>query len=144
VNDEQDRTQSAMESASQVGNVISKVGEIVIILNDKRVTLEEKMIRMYLHDVAVTGAMIAGSLHALTRGGAYPDKQDLTNLESVLLELIGSLDELLKMARYDLNFLEQYFEHGYYQKLRYELCFVERLQSIQAKLSERLATLQTG
>jgi hypothetical protein len=144
VNDQPDETQSAMERASQLAEVISKVGEAVLILNDKRVTLEEKMIRMHLHDIASAAATIVGSLHVLTRGGAYPDKQDLTNLESVSAEVIGSLDELLKMARYDLNFLEQYFEHGYYQKLRYEKCFVERLQLIQAKLSERLATVKTS
>jgi hypothetical protein len=129
-----------MIQATRLGEIISKVGEVVIVLSDKRVTLEEKMIRMYLHEVAAVAGRSASLLHLLTTSGAYPDKQFLTNLESVVVELITALDELLKMARYDPNVLEQYFEHDFYDKMRTEQLFIERLQDIETKLSAQLAT----
>jgi hypothetical protein len=129
-----------MRLANRLAEVVVRVGEAVSILSEKRETLEEKMIRMYLHETAAVAALNASLIHEITGGGAYPDKLILTNLETLVDEVIASLDQFLKMARYNLNYLEQYFEHGYCQKLRYESAFVERLQRIQTNLSDQLAT----
>ncbi|MBP9091797.1 hypothetical protein KBI23_12300 [bacterium] len=129
-----------------------KINEIISRMTEKRVTLEEKMIRTYFHQFAANLVSCAASIHQ-SLANAYGDgttrheqkTQAIVTLAGELLarsnaleELLGAseviVDDLLKILRYDLNFLEQYYEYGLYTKLTNECDFVvkskELLQSI--------------
>jgi hypothetical protein len=126
--------ESAMAEAGRLAQIMRLVADCVSTLADKRVTLEEKMLRAYLHNLAIIGAKCAARVHELTRDGAKSDLEIFSELSVVTEETIVALSELLKISRYDLNFLEQYFEHGFYNKLLNEYKFIERLESIESKL----------
>lgn len=132
---ETDSTQNGMTQANRLAEVISKVGDAVILLTDKRVTLEEKMIRRYLHELSVIAAESIRSIHQLTRDGATCESEILGELETITAQAHVLLDELLKVARYDLNFLEQYFEKEFYDNLINESRLIERFREIERKLS---------
>jgi hypothetical protein len=55
-------------------------------------------------------------------------------LEVQLADLEPIVDELLKVLRYDLNFLEQYYEYGLYTKLTNEQDFTQITDQLLAKL----------
>ena len=132
---EHNTVEKAMTQANQLAVIVAKVGETVILLSDKRVTLEEKMLRAYLHDVAVICADMLRRLHAFTRDGAKSESQIFDELHSLGAEITLQLDELLRIVRYDLNFLEQYFEHDFYGKLVHEHRFLERLKQVDQDLT---------
>lgn len=125
----------AMHAAKGLTNLSSTIVEIVLELATKRETLEEKMIKVYLHEMAVVSSHLVGVLHGLTRDGAKSESDVIAEIDQVAKEAQANVDELLKIIRYDLNFLEQYFEHDYYDKLVMEHKFVERLQRLQTSLA---------
>lgn len=132
---ETDSTQTSMTQAKRLAEVILKVSDTVILLTDKRVTLEEKMIRRYLHEVCTIAAECIRSIHQLTRDGATCADEILGELCAITEQTHGLLDELLKVAHYDLNFLEQYFEKEFYDNLISESRLIERFREIERKLS---------
>ena len=131
-----------MRQANRLAEVISKVGEAVILLSDKRVTLEEKMIRRYLHELSAIAAQAIRAIHLLTRDGASCEDEIFGGLDQITGQILDSLNELLKVAHYDLNFLEQYFEKQFYDNLINQSRFIERFREIERKLSERCVTTE--
>lgn len=114
---------------------LQKVSEILTELACKRVTLEEKMIRRHFHELSIVLGSVVQRLHSLARqGDEIADKCLLDELLALLADIEKQLDELLKIVHYNLNFLEQYFEHGFVEKLLNEYCFPQRLQAILDKL----------
>lgn len=100
----------------------------------KRTTLEEKMIRNSLHELGSTIGMSVTSHHrnylnedAKTQPISVEVLNDLDKLNE---EISAVLTEFLKMANYNPNFLEQYYEYDFAAKLLYEHKFNERLQDI--------------
>jgi hypothetical protein len=132
---ERNTVERAMALANQLALITAKVGETVILLCEKRVTLEEKMLRAYLHDVAVICADILRRVHAFTKDGAKSESEIFDELHTLSGEITLQLDELLRIVRYDLNFLEQYFEHDFYDKLVHEHRFIERLRQVDQNLT---------
>jgi GTPase Era involved in 16S rRNA processing len=124
----------AMTTANQLADIVLKIGEVTIVLAQKRVTLEEKMLRRYLHDLAKTSANTAAMLHQLTRDGAKGNSESFSEIAQITSETHAAIEELLKIVRYNLNFLEQYFEHDFYARLINEFKFEERLLNASAKL----------
>jgi len=145
-----------------------KIDEVVGRLSEKRVTLEEKMIRSYFHMVGANLLELAALYNralaaATTPKGENPQististdgytkgpltgaqsghigfkstittdqiKDTCENFDQLLLRLEATVDELLKVLRYDLNFVEQYFEFNYYGKLTNEETFLEDSQGL--------------
>ncbi|MBZ0186013.1 MAG: hypothetical protein K8F91_07125 [Candidatus Obscuribacterales bacterium] len=114
------------------------VDQTLACLLEKRVTLEEKMIRRYLVRLAIKLSNLILELHAEL---ADPDcdietrhLRDLRQAAAKTQEVIG---ELLKMIAYNWNFLEQYFEHEFYAKLINEHKLEEELTRKGAFLSDR-------
>lgn len=132
---ETDSLQSSMTQAKRLAEVILKVSDVVFLLADKRVTLEEKMIRRYLHEVCSIAAACIRSIHQLTRDGATCTDEILGELSAITGQTHALLDELLKVAHYDLNFLEQYFEKQFYDNLINESKLIEGFREIERKLS---------
>ncbi|MBS2007875.1 MAG: hypothetical protein JST01_12595 [Cyanobacteria bacterium SZAS TMP-1] len=138
-----------------------KINEVVGRLSEKRVTLEEKMIRSYFHQVGGNMMELAGFFHRAlasattpkgnttdgyaqapltgAQGGQVGFKCTLTtdqiraqseDFDQLLSSLESTIEELLKVLRYDLNFVEQYFEFNYYNKLTNEETFLADSQRL--------------
>lgn len=111
--------------AEDLNKIIGMVDDITDALSSKRVTLEEKMIVNYLKDLSTKSL---SCLELLGKNGSESHLDEvLANLQELVFEIKASLTEFLKIINYNLNFLEQYFEHEYYEGLVYESKFCERM-----------------
>ncbi|MBP7862199.1 hypothetical protein KA183_10980 [bacterium] len=110
------------------------IAQIASILANKRTTLEERMIRNSLHQIGSTIAMSVTSFHrnwledpSLKAISKSASVEVLNSLKQISQEIDSVLSEFLKMANYNSNFLEQYYEFDFNAKLMYEHKFNERL-----------------
>lgn len=107
-----------VEVLLKCGIVIKKISEALSILIDKRVTLEEKMIKSYFLKLASAQGHISEQLlTVLAQNEPAIKKETLTELVRIADEVNDRLEKFLKAARYDLNYLEQYFEHQFASEL---------------------------
>ncbi|MCW5822494.1 MAG: hypothetical protein KIT34_06800 [Cyanobacteria bacterium TGS_CYA1] len=123
------------ECLSSLSNNLFVIAQIAGKLASKRTTLEERMIRNTLHQLGSTIGMSVTSFHqnwlddpglkAVLISGSVENLNALLQLSN---EINKVLQEFLKMANYNLNFLEQYYEYDFNAKLLYEYRFNERLQ----------------
>lgn len=143
-----------------------KIHEVVERFSEKRVTLEEKMIRSYFHEMAAVLFIINATVHRqmsqiYTRVGNQNQRKEPADLpqgaartketEESLNELAAALEELrglqekisvqladlLKVLAYNLNFMEQYFEYGFYTRINNDDNCLEALKLLEKKLAER-------
>jgi hypothetical protein len=135
VQEETERLDNALRQANQLAEIITKAGTAIVLLADKRVTLEEKMIRSYLHNLSIESARLIATIHTFTKDGAKGESQIIDDISASASQIHAVLDQLLKVVRYNLNYLEQYFEHEFYIKLEQEHRFIERLSELEQKLS---------
>lgn len=100
-------------------------------LSEKRVTLEEKMIRMHLHQLSSLMGHVTQKAHEMlpSQYDSLPAKT-VDGLNQLTLEIENVVADLNKIIRYNLNFLEQYYEYDYYSRLQNEHMFVSRMQNI--------------
>ena len=117
-----------------------ELNELVVEINkrlsEKRATLEEKMIRTELHGIAAACLEIAQHAHLRLRSANATDSlPSLDELNLLVREIRQQLQELLKIIKYDLNFLEQYFEYNFNAKLQNRHHFSERLEAIAEDLN---------
>lgn len=118
--------------AEDLNKIIRMVDQITEALSSKRVTLEEKMIVNYLKDLSTKSL---SCLELLDKNGSESHLDEvLANLQGLVFEIKASLTEFLKIINYNLNFLEQYFEHEYYEGLVYENKFCERMDDVRQLL----------
>ena len=138
--EEEARMKGILEVLDKNLRLALKIDEVVGRLGEKRVTLEEKMIRSYFHQVGANllelSAWLNRALAAATTPLGEPAvasdpaaagdgckaakllstaeiQAESMALDQLLDRLEPSIDELLKVLRYDLNFVEQYFEFNY-------------------------------
>ncbi|MBK9144787.1 MAG: hypothetical protein IPM23_20020 [Candidatus Melainabacteria bacterium] len=136
-----DAPQAVLETVKSLSAAADLIDETILSLLEKRATLEEKMIRRYLLRLAVRICTVRQSLYgklADPNQNLSPERtgeplNELTGLASEVNEVIGSL---LKMIRYDWNFLEQYFEHEFYGRLINEHRLEERLAKAEQNLNQ--------
>jgi len=153
--DEEERIKAILSVLDHNCNVVVKINEVVSRLTEKRVTLEEKMIRVYFHKLAANLVSCAALFHH-GLAEAYEDvsarhaekSQAIVEHATVLLmhadaleELLAAselvIEDLLKILRYDLNFLEQYYEYGFYTKLTNDRNFVEQSGKLLADMATK-------
>lgn len=150
--DEEERIKTIITCLDHCFALGIKINEVISRLTEKRVTLEEKMIRTYFHRVAANLAEISGCVHGILaaaygdEGSRLEEKTRLvvekagsilpltTELSDKLVELEKVVDDLLKVLRYDLNFLEQYYEYGLYTRLTNEQDFRQMTEELLVKL----------
>lgn len=124
-----------------VVNAQSQINIALRGLSEKRVTLEEKLIRAHLHQLSAQSARVTQEAHQLLTSHYDALSQNtLDELIALTAEVKNVVADLIKIIRYNLNFLEQYFEYDYYSRLQNEHKFVERMQ----KIVEQLQTIQTN
>ena len=183
--DEEERLKRILAMLEKSHKLSIAIDEVVGRLSEKRVTLEEKMIRSYFHQVAANMLEVSACVHralaktslpglnadsnerstagsaagsaASTAGGAKPESsgetganrpgatastagivEHLSEVESFLERLQTTVDELLKVLRYDLNFVEQYFEFNFYGRLTNEDGFVHESQRLLENLRRQI------
>ncbi len=156
--EEEERVKGILSVLDHCFSLATKINEIVSRMTEKRVTLEEKMIRTYFHQFAANLVSCAAAIHQ-SLANAYGDgttrheqktqaivalAAELLNLSNALEELLAAseviVDDLLKILRYDLNFLEQYYEYGLYTKLTNESDFVSQSQELLQRINQQAKT----
>lgn len=131
----QERTDSLLREMQSANEVLQMITETLFILNGKRETLEEKTIKRIFHELAKAICRHLVRLNEICLSRSFPPEVKLEAGAKLFQEIRLSVSELLKMARYDLNFLEQYFEYDYCARLHGECQFVERVEKLTADLS---------
>ena len=133
--DIQRQVDSILQLTQNVGESLNVAAEVLFILNGKRETLEEKMIKEILHKLCTALSQLLKTLHEFCLSDKLPHEKKIEEARALVEEIRLSVSELRKIARYDLNFLEQYFEYDYCAKLQNEHKFVERLEVVLGELS---------
>jgi len=116
----------------RAGEVVITISDTLLFLGGKRTTLEEKSIKAHYHRLAADYALLIGAAHKLLeRGGTVaPPAGSLERLKDVNDRAKSALEHFLKVATYDANFLEQYFEFDYNTRLSEEYRFAEEVKGI--------------
>src|SRR5262245_30014732 len=108
-----------VEMLLKCSTIIKKISDALGILIDKRDTLEEKMIRTYILKLASAQGHISEQLLvSLEAKEGRISQETITDLAALADRILTVLEDFLKAARYDLNYLEQYFEHGFVSQLQ--------------------------
>ena len=103
----------------QSSSIVKNISEALIILTEKLVTLEEKMIKTYLTKLAAAhGEIIENIFSNLDKVHKKASKTSLSELAELDDKLLASIEDFLKAARHDSNYLEQYFEYDFYRSLK--------------------------
>ncbi|MBX9690585.1 MAG: hypothetical protein K2X27_27970 [Candidatus Obscuribacterales bacterium] len=112
--------ESALKESRALSAIIASIDESILLLCQKRRTLEEKAIIAYFHSLAVSAANIISCLHKkLSNSNETLEEWTslLERLRTVNENIASCLEELLKILKYNFNFLEQYFEYDYLSRL---------------------------
>lgn len=134
-------TEKALSTSREASLLIALIDETLILLSQKRRTLEEKAIAGYFHRLSSRYALLISSLHEfLASGDSVPCSaaEVFSKLQEVNENVRLRVEELLKTVKYNLNFLEQYFEYDYCAKLLYEDNFLADLESFHCRLEESI------
>lgn len=128
---------SWLMEAKGLADAVGMMSEGIELLGEKRETLEEKMIKSYFHSLSIACCQCIEKVHAIMV--ASPERladESIGDLHALREELLAALGELLKIMRYNWNFLEQYFEFDFNAKLHHEFLFQERLEKVNARLDQ--------
>ena len=115
--------------------------EAILLLAQKRRTLEEKAIANHFHSLIEAYSRVIALLHMYMSSNSDLDERKLVTihkLQTVNEKVRNRVDELLKIIKYDLNFLEQYFEYEYCGRLLNEDTF---LRDVNEALTELESTV---
>ena len=120
-----------LEAITNLTGSINLISKTISHLNEKRVTLEEKMIIRYFHEMSEKLALILSLFHR----GEYQKElrvgdEILESINNLCLQNNPVVEELKKAIEYNWNYLEQYFEHGFYGRLVDEHKFLIKISSI--------------
>ncbi len=100
-------------------SIVKNISEALIMMAEKRTTLEEKMINAYLTELASAhGQIIEHIFSNLSKINKKVPKAILAELHELDDKLLASVEDFLRAARHDLNYLEQYFEYDFYRSLK--------------------------
>lgn len=108
----------ALRAAGALSECLTSLTSAVSKLAEKRATLEEKMIKRYFHNLACEIADASSIVHRIL--SEEKESWSAENHESAMqltTDILGRLQEFHKAIDYDWNYLEQYFEHGFYLEL---------------------------
>ncbi|HEY9732943.1 MAG TPA: hypothetical protein V6C89_13585 [Drouetiella sp.] len=129
-----------MPELNNLSKLQMEIGLALSALSEKRVTLEEKMIRMHLHQLSSLFARVTQEAHQMLASHYDANAEiALDELQSLSIEVQNVVADLLKIIRYNLNFLEQYYEYDYLSRLENDHKFVDRAQKIVEDLRTAVA-----
>lgn len=138
--------QSMLQSSLECARIVELIDEVLLLLSQKRRTLEEKAIAEYFHKVVLIQCQLIVVLH---KNPAEPktvlDEKSIAilgNLQIVNEKLRICIEDLLKITRYNLNHLEQYYEYDYCAKLISSPGYLEELDNALKDLDNTYAKAQ--
>ena len=115
----------------RAGEIVATIADSLLVLFGKRTTLEEKSIGVHYNRLAAEYGVVISSAHRIMAGGGtLPPEDELAHLTEVNIRVKETLEHFLKVATYDANFLEQYFEFDYNTRLTEEYRFDEEVKRI--------------
>lgn len=129
----------ALVVSRESAEIVALLDEALFALSQKRSTLEEKAISRYFHELVQLYGTIIALVHKRLVNGVLEDKAELVTLESlqnINTSVKDSVEDLLKIIRYNLNFLEQYYEYDYASKLTRDSGYISGLENIVTKLEK--------
>jgi len=132
--------QLALTESLSAASLVALTDESLLILNQKRRTLEEKAISKYFHRLSRANANIIAQLHSRIYEHDSIDEntvEQLHRLRTVNENVRSCVAELLKILKYDFNYLEQYYEYDYCARLLNNEEMVASLERIQAALEQK-------
>lgn len=118
-----------------IGEIIVDITACLAVLAAKRTTLEEKMIRQELHEVVASYGEMLATLHRRLSKGDQPEAADLERLRTLNFLVRWEVSRFLKALRYNLNYVEQYFEFDFCAHLREECRFAEEASALAAAIA---------
>ena len=129
-----------LRAASALSECLSSLTTAVTKLSEKRATLEEKMIKRHFHHMASEISTASSIIHGILSG----EKESWTSENhDQAMQLTGDLllrlQEFHKAIDYDWNYLEQYFEHGFYLELTESSHLLEKIEQFVAQLKLQLS-----
>jgi hypothetical protein len=125
---------SYLKSAQSLSVVIKKISKVQSVLLDKRTTVAEKAIQ---EELALCAELESFFLHSLSRAVKkkcfYISENNCLKLRQINIKLKKQLKAFIKAAKYNLNYLEQYFEHDFWLELTHNK-FAEQLSRIKEEI----------
>ena len=120
----------------RIAKLVDKTGESLQLLAGKRATLEEKSISRYLHELISEYGQIVERTHSrFVRDRVLPPESAVLALSELTPRVESAIDDLLRAGRYNLNYLEQYFEFDFNNKLIHEYRFLDEIRRISSLLA---------
>lgn len=114
----------------EAGLVINSLLKILSILTNKRITLAEKAIQAEFRACSKWERQLISVLLKCRRDQLYVfDQSDCKKLRQINIKLAQELKAFLKVANYDLNYTEQYYEHDFWLRISADK-FSSRLEGI--------------
>lgn len=126
--------QTLLQSSLDCSRIIEMIDEVLLLLSQKRTTLEEKTIAEYFHKLVRALCTVLSLLHGclLETGRGQPTvaPEHVQRLQIVNEKVRIRIEELLKIVNYNMNHLEQYFEYDYCAKLIEEPGFIQDYEEV--------------
>jgi hypothetical protein len=130
-----------LRAAGALSECLSSLTSAVAKLSEKRATLEEKMIKRYFHELASEISTASSIIHAiLSEEKASWTSENHDETTQLTGDLLSRLQEFHKAIDYDWNYLEQYFEHGFYLELTENSHLLEKTREYVSKLKLQRST----
>jgi hypothetical protein len=125
----------ALRAAGALSECLVSLTSAVSKLSEKRATLEEKMIKRYFHQLACEISDASSVIHQiLSEEKASWTSQKHDAATQLTTDILSRLQEFHKAIDYDWNYLEQYFEHGFYLELTENSHLLEKMREFTGKL----------
>lgn len=125
----------ALRAAGALSECLTSLTSAAAKLSEKRATLEEKMIKRYFHNLASEISDASSLIHQILSDGKLVWSSENHEAAMQLTTAIQDrLQEFHKAIDYDWNYLEQYFEHGFYLELTESSHLLEKSRAFVSKL----------
>jgi len=125
----------ALRAAGALSECLESLTSAAQKLAEKRATLEEKMIKRYFHALASEISRASAVIHQiLSEEKALWTAENHDSAMQLTTAIQERLQEFHKAIDYDWNYLEQYFEHGFYLELTENSHLLETTREFAGKL----------
>ncbi len=126
-----------LKSVQSLSRVIKQIGKVLSVLIDKRTTVAERAIQEELALCAEFESFFLYSLSKAFKKKCYClSENDCLKLRQINIKLNKQLQAFIKAAKYNLNYLEQYFEHDFWLELTNSK-FAEQLSHIKDEIEAK-------
>ena len=134
-----------LRAASRLSECLSSLTSAAEKLEEKRSTLEEKMMKRYFHELACDISSACSIIHRILSHKKVSAEVSVTAEDidaglNLSEEIMTRLNEFHKAIDYDWNYLEQYFEHGFYLELTEKSQLLENASQFLSKLKNQETT----